>query len=288
MKIGEKFRLLREQKNLTQAEACGNILSRSRLSTFEQGKGDISYKKLINLLERINVSMLEFEQYMYDSENVTQAEFYADVHNAKQENNLTWLKLLEEEQSELYKETNNQRFLFNNIIARQVRFLLLDAPYESQKINQIYCYLSNLNHWNKYDVNLFGNTVFCMNYSKVRDLCFSMLNFLQRDSTRIYRRNDAVLLVLNILYTCLESGELSDAKVFIQKAYQLIDPSYDYYEQTKLLFLDGIRLILGDKVSQGSAQAKKAIGVMETLKDYKNANRYTKYLDKILEKASEN
>lgn len=198
------------------------------------------------------------------------------------------MKLLEEEQSELYKETNNQRFLFNSIIARQVRFLLLDAPYESQKINQIYCYLSNLNHWNKYDVNLFGNTVFCMNYSKVRDLCFSMLNFLQRDSTRIYRRNDAVLLVLNILYTCLESGELSDAKVFIQKAYQLTDSSYDYYEQTKLLFLDGIRLILGDKVSQGSTQAKKAIGVMETLKDYKNANRYTKYLDKILEKASEN
>lgn len=59
MKIGGTVKLLHLRKNLTQKEASESIISHSRLSTFEQGKGDVSYKNFIRLLDQMNISVLE-------------------------------------------------------------------------------------------------------------------------------------------------------------------------------------------------------------------------------------
>ncbi|WP_373853323.1 helix-turn-helix domain-containing protein [Dolosigranulum pigrum] len=55
----ETFKLLRHRKKLTQKEASESIISHNRLSTFEQGKGDVSYKNFIRLLDQMNISVLE-------------------------------------------------------------------------------------------------------------------------------------------------------------------------------------------------------------------------------------
>lgn len=288
MKIGKKFKILRNRKNLTQEDVCDKIISRSRLSEFEQGIGNISYNTFIKLLNRINVSIIEFELFMSTDNMSIQAEFYADVNKAKQEENIFWLKSLEKEQHTLYKTTQNQCFLFNSIIARQYRYSLIGEPFETYHTQKIYDYLNSVKRWCMYEINLFGNTVFCMNYNKVKSLCHDMIKSQTSKQQKIFRRNDAVLLVFNIIYMCLENKELADAEIFIKKAQQMIDQSYDYYEQVKLMSLDGFRLILSGNIQEGKAKTVKATQTMELVGDYKNANRHVKYLNKILKKVETN
>lgn len=282
MKTGKKFRLLRHRKQLTQAQACGNILSRSRLSTFEQGKGDIAHHKLMKLLERLDISLCEFKHYMQSDHYPTQTEFYQDVHNAKQTNNLLWLKSIENEQHCLYNDTNRRRFLFNYMIAQQAQHALQGAPYETHKIDQIYNYLKQVRHWHKYEINLFRHTLFCMAYPQIRTLCFNVIDFLPNNDQEKCCQNNELTLLLDLFRTCLDYRELADAKVCRETALQLMNRSDRYYEQTRFKFLEGIRLILTGDVDHGMAKAHEAIDIMDMFEDYVNANRSTSYLKQTL------
>lgn len=58
--IGSIYKEIRESKNLTQAEVCKNILSRSNLASFESNRSIPSYEKMAFLLRQLDVTFEEF------------------------------------------------------------------------------------------------------------------------------------------------------------------------------------------------------------------------------------
>ena len=59
--FGKVYKEIRESKELTQEEVCGNVLSRTSLSKFESGKTTPKYENMEFLLRQINMSFEEFE-----------------------------------------------------------------------------------------------------------------------------------------------------------------------------------------------------------------------------------
>ena len=59
---GEFIKKIRKEKYLTQKELAEGILSKNFLSKFERGESKITSEIFMNLLERLNVSLDEFEQ----------------------------------------------------------------------------------------------------------------------------------------------------------------------------------------------------------------------------------
>ena len=59
---GEFIKKIRQEKHLTQKELAAGILSKNFLSKFERGESKITSEIFLKLLERLNVSLDEFEQ----------------------------------------------------------------------------------------------------------------------------------------------------------------------------------------------------------------------------------
>ena len=58
--IGSVYKDIRKSKNLSQEEICGNTISRTTLSKFENNKLVPSYQTMEFLLRQVNVSFQEF------------------------------------------------------------------------------------------------------------------------------------------------------------------------------------------------------------------------------------
>ena len=63
MFFGEKFRILRQDKGLTQTEVATKIMSVQLLSKFERNECGIGAEKLIKLLDRLNFFSFELENF---------------------------------------------------------------------------------------------------------------------------------------------------------------------------------------------------------------------------------
>lgn len=63
MFFGEKFRILWQDKGLTQTEVATKIMSVQLLSKFERNECGIGAEKLIKLLDRLNFFSFELENF---------------------------------------------------------------------------------------------------------------------------------------------------------------------------------------------------------------------------------
>ena len=58
-KFGESLRIIRKAKGITIKQAAGDIVTPAFLSKVERGKSDISFSKLVEILDRMNVDIHE-------------------------------------------------------------------------------------------------------------------------------------------------------------------------------------------------------------------------------------
>ena len=78
---GEFIKKIRQEKHLTQKELAEGILSKNFLSKFERGESKITSEIFLNLLERLNVSLDEFEQLVISKHS--QKEFLQKLETFK-------------------------------------------------------------------------------------------------------------------------------------------------------------------------------------------------------------
>lgn len=89
--IGEIYRDFRLGKHVTLKDASSGIVSLAFLSRFERGLYDISFNHLLELLDRINVQLSEFE-FMYNQRNDTTTDLLPTFQRAFQAGDTVTLK----------------------------------------------------------------------------------------------------------------------------------------------------------------------------------------------------
>ena len=113
---GATIRELRKSKGLTIAELSEDIISLPFLSKYERGSSDISTSNFFKLIDRLNVSMLEFEIVYLQYDDKSNFSFMDKLKKCLGSDNKLALNNLIEEEKKYYIEDKNIRHKHNLIM----------------------------------------------------------------------------------------------------------------------------------------------------------------------------
>lgn len=159
---------LRLERGLSQKKLAQGISQRSTLASFENNATKISYNILIQYLDRMNVTLEEY-QFMLDGNNLSEKRKLSKVF---------FDKLRRHYDSEFAKFLNEQYYSTDDYY-----YKLLHASYVlirkrendaiqvdsigAQKI--IKDYLDSIENWGRFELSIFINTLFCFSDEYIFD-----------------------------------------------------------------------------------------------------------------------
>ncbi|ROZ37954.1 helix-turn-helix domain-containing protein, partial [Enterococcus avium] len=116
---GKFFQEFREKKNQSIMNTSEGIVTPQFLRKYERENGDIRFSNLLQLLGRLNITFDEFVFEIDDSMDVWLYKIEEEIDQAYHAGNSFLLKKFVENQEKLYRQTNEERFLFAALIGKR-------------------------------------------------------------------------------------------------------------------------------------------------------------------------
>lgn len=283
MKIGKIFKEFRVGKNITLVAASEGIVSVPFLSRFERGLTDISFTHLLQLLNRINVQLSEFE-FLYQEKNTGYNDLLSDFQIAYQNGNIKQLQ----QYLKMWQEKPGK---YANLQVIQLKMMLttLGADKLSEgEIKSLEGYFQNIKSWTFFELYLFGHAIPFLN----KTFMFNLFRELQKKEI-IYDnfRNDSFSMLFyiynNVILFLLSGSYLDEAELLVTKLESyFIDHDKDYYHKTRIFNLKGLVLYLKGDKEKGLPLIKRA-NVIAYLTNQTTSflNNEKRYLENYLTKA---
>ena len=276
---GEFIKKIRQEKHLTQKELAEGILSKNFLSKFERGESKITSEIFLNLLERLNVSLDEFEQLATSKHS--QKEFLQKLETFKSQKDGYLLENLKAEENHLFQADRNRRHLHNQILVEAHLQYLQGKNLEMKQKRVIQSYLFEVEEWGEYEWELFGNIVFCLSSEETHLYLDSIFRKARLGKHDTMHKRMLCRILLNIFLEDIEanSSEASQVEAYLT---ELLEDEEFYYEKIRFYYLQGILHIYQGHVEKGKLECMKMIDIFKSLKECKKATQYQEYLDYVL------
>lgn len=253
-------------------------VSLSMISKFERGDSDISLSRFIHVLDKLGLSLSEFELLCIKQvpENSLKR-----ISVAFQNNDIFLLKRIEKEENNIFLKTGVLQHQHKSLFCKFLRNRLNSTRNKKEDCNKIWDYLSKIENWNYYELTLFNNMMFIFSKEKIGFLARTALKRALYFKKMSSMHNEFCLVLLNLITFFLENEDLKNAHYFIVQATDILKTTEFIYEKNKLLFLQGIYLIkVGDKKA-GIKKSEKAIITMNEFDLATLANQHYLYLEKL-------
>lgn len=276
---GEFIKKIRQEKHLTQKELAEGILSKNFLSKFERGESKITSEIFLNLLERLNVSLDEFEQLVTPKHS--QKEFLQKLDIFKSQKDVYLLENLKAEENQLFQSDRNRRHLHNQILVEAHLQYLQGKNLEMKQKRVIQSYLFEVEEWGEYEWELFGNIVFCLSSEETHLYLDSIFRKARLGKHDTMHKRMLCRILLNIFLEDIEanSSEANQVEVYLT---ELLQDEEFYYEKIRFYYLQGILHIYQGHVDKGKLECMKMIDIFKSLKERKKVTQYQEYLDYVL------
>ena len=276
---GEFIKKIRKEKHLTQKELAEGILSKNFLSKFERGESKITSEIFMNLLERLNVSLDEFEQLVTSKHS--QKEFLQKLETFKSPKDGYLLENLKAEEKQLFQSDRNRRHLHNQILVEAHLQYLQGKNIDVKQKRVIQSYLFEVEEWGDYEWELFGNIVFCLSTKETHLYLDSIFRKARLGKHDTMHKRMLCRILLNIFLEDIEanSSEASQVEAYLT---ELLEDEEFYYEKIRFYYLQGILHIYQRHVEKGKLECMKMIDIFKGLKERKKAFQYQEYLDYVL------
>ncbi|KRL04411.1 helix-turn-helix domain-containing protein [Liquorilactobacillus oeni] len=255
MKIGKIFKHLRKSKHITLQEAGQGIVSTPFLSRFENGLTDISFTHLLELLNRINVQLSEFE-FLYQRQNTDNNDQLPNFQRAYQAGDVKKLQ-------EYLLVWQKRKGKFAQLQAIQLKMMLVTlgkGKVSKRELSVLTAYFQSINNWTFFELYLFGHAIL---FLKV-PVMLNLFKELQKKEL-IYEdfRNDNFSMLFyiynNVILRMLDERFLDTAETLVTKLEKYFkDQDKDYYHRTRLFNLKGLTLYLKGQKKIGLSLIKKA------------------------------
>lgn len=154
---------LRTERNLSQRKLAADISERSTLATFEQKGHRIAFDILYKYLDRLNVTLEEFEYHLTNNQLNEKKQLSKQFHNAYYQHDYDQLAILIDESKTTYQETQD---FFYYLLYSQYYLILKKKGFlhtidETEKIEAtIKSYLDKIETWGKFEITIFANLMF--------------------------------------------------------------------------------------------------------------------------------
>ncbi|CDI58882.1 helix-turn-helix domain-containing protein [Lactobacillus helveticus] len=219
---GAKFRELRKQQNITLTKAAKDITSKSTLSLWENGKDNLSFNQVLELLKHIHTQPIEFIENIISSDLLSLSE---KIHLAYVASDTVTLHRYVIKKRELSKKhpQNNDIFLeycFTCMFYQDLSSDNIFTKYDKIRLTNI---LTNISEWNYKNIFYFGNTLGLLDPENINRLCSSLITYSINEKLYHQRWYDEVLAAI-----------LNSISILVRRNYLLAEKLLDRFDQMKV------------------------------------------------------
>ena len=279
-KLGITLRKVRKGKQISLCSVADEHLSKSQISRFERGESEISCIRLINILDKLHITLDEF--LVLHNEDYTNTELFANlVQYIRKQYSSQNIKNIAALLSDSSHYTLNS---FEKTMIKSILHTMDSSIIPSNKeLLQLTDYLFKVEKWGYYEITLLGNCVRTINYNSYFLLTKEMLNNYIYSSLNKTNKRIVTQLAINCLILSIGKEEFSNCTYLISEIKALLDNELNFYEQTVFLYATGYFEFKRHSDS-GIEKMKQAIQVLDILGEDKLKLHYTSHFDKLLNK----
>lgn len=279
-KLGITLRKVRKGKQISLCSVADEHLSKSQISRFERGESEISCIRLINILDKLHITLDEF--LILHNEDYTNAELFANlVQYIRKQYSSDNIKNIAALLSDSSHYTLNS---FEKTMIKSILHTMDSSIIPSNKeLLQLTDYLFKVEKWGYYEITLLGNCVRTINYNSYFLLTKEMLNNYIYSSLNKTNKRIVTQLAINCLILSVDKEEFSNCTCLITEIKALLDNELNFYEQTVFLYATGY-FEFKRHLDSGIEKMKQAIQVLDILGEDKLKLHYTSHFDKLVNK----
>ena len=279
-KLGITLRKVRKGKQISLCSVADEHLSKSQISRFERGESDISCIRLINILDKLHITLDEF--LVLHNEDYTNAELFANlvqyIRKQYSSHNIKNIAALLSDSS-LYTLNSFEKTMIKSILHTMDSSIIPS----NKELLQLTDYLFKVEKWGYYEITLLGNCVRTINYNSYFLLTKEMLNNYIYSSLNKTNKRIVTQLAINCLILSVDKEEFSNCTYLITEIKALLDNELNFYEQTVFLYATGYFEFKRHSDS-GIEKMKQAIQVLDILGEDKLKLHYTSHFYKLVNK----
>ena len=273
--LGSTLRKIRKGKQISLSAIADDNLSKSQISRFERGESEISCIRLINILDKLNISLDEFI-IIHDnncSDNESFANLVQYLRKEYSSNNIENIASL---------LSNSTKYNVDEYIRTMIKSILhtLDSNItpSNEEIFRLTDYLFKVENWGYYEIILLGNCVRTINYDTYFLLTKEMLN------NYIYSSLNKRLisqLAINCLILSIDLKYFSNCSYLISKIRILLENELNFFEQTVFLYATGYFEFKMNSLD-GIEKMEQALKVFDILGEKQIKNQYLEHFNKYV------
>ena len=280
-KLGITLRKIRKGKKISLSSIADSNLSKSQISRFERGESEISCIRLINVLDKLHVTLDEF--LILHDDDYTNSESFANLvqyirkqYSSQSIDNIACL----------LSDTTN--YTLDPLEKTMVKSILhtMDSRIipSDEELLQLTDYLFKVEKWGYYEIIIFGNCARTINYNSYFLLTKELLKNYIYSSLNKTNKRMVTQLVINCLILSIDEEKFSNCSYLISKIKTLLDNELNFYEQTVFLYATGYFEFKRCQSTSGIEKMKQAIQVFDILGEDKLKLHYTDHFNKLVNK----
>lgn len=244
MFVGQIIKEIRINKKIQANFLYKKILSRPAIVKFEKGESDTTIERFFIILDRLNISLEEFE-VIYKKEENKDMFYVFNYINSFYKRDLKTLNILSHKSYEEYLITGNRKYLHYKAVINLLIADINGVDGNEDDISTLKTYLLNCDTWGYYELTLFTNTLsFYSNdlidlvYEKSKKHLIGYNNLLRY-------KNELSLLLFNILEQKIKSRDYFLINKYLHELNNLKDytEGHMYFQAMHLYFSELIRYI---------------------------------------------
>lgn len=279
-KLGITLRKIRKGKQISLCSIADGNLSKSQISRFERGESEISCIRLINILDKLHVTLDEF--LILHDDDYTNSESFANLvqyirkqYSSQSIDNIACL----------LSDTTN--YTLDPLEKTMVKSILhtMDSRIipSDEELLQLTDYLFKVEKWGYYEIIIFGNCARTINYNSYFLLTKELLKNYIYSSLNKTNKRMVTQLAINCLILSIDEEKFSNCSYLISEIKTLLDNEFNFYEQTVFLYATGY-YEFKRQLSSGIEKMKQAIQVLDILREDKLKLHYTDHFNKLVNK----
>lgn len=279
-KLGVTLRKVRKGKQISLCSVADEHLSKSQISRFERGESEISCIRLINILDKLHITLDEF--LILHDDDYTNSESFANLvqyirkqYSSQSIDNIACL----------LSDTTN--YTLDPLEKTMVKSILhtMDSRIipSDEELLQLTDYLFKVEKWGYYEIIIFGNCARTINYNSYFLLTKELLKNYIYSSLNKTNKRMVTQLAINCLIVSIDEEKFSNCSYLISEIKTLLDNEFNFYEQTVFLYATGY-YEFKRQLSSGIEKMKQAIQVLDILREDKLKLHYTDHFNKLVNK----
>ncbi len=215
MEFGTVLAMLRKNRGLTQTELADGITTRRAISEIEHGKQNITYLDMIRIIERLGVSVTDFEDYRNDHQLPPDQALIVDFEHLSDTSQSEQIKLLLR-RAEKLNETSQLRYV-HQLIPILNALLHIDCIQQeqlTQLVKPVWNELCVLKEWNRTDLFIINNLLYIFDPQTAQKIGKKVIKRLEH-----YAPDDLLLknaIYVNLGYLGMKHPDTLSKKTIVQ------------------------------------------------------------------------